>query len=508
MKFYRSRFFWFFIIAFFIVSLLIYSVYSSSKGNFLQFTDVLEKTNDPSISPTISNSTFTKTTYFVPVTNLKSMVLNVSANDLKAVEVSVLSDEVEQIKSIEGLENIAKVKEFGTYQELFEYINSDKTRLGIVGFDKLDQKLKALDYENSRLLAKGADLTSYKLKLVEEEFSKEVSENQSNFDQTKLKVVGHTGSIIGARGVMLTAQRRFNNDYTKLFESTKPLFDSMDYVSATLEAPFEGTGKYCDRCLTFVGDDRLVNGIKYSGIDMVSLGANHIMNGGVSALKNSQTKLTEAGILHTGASTINNDDAGKPVLADVNGLKIAYLGFVDSPGRSEWAQKNSPGAANISDWEIDVNGNTTKYEPNEERIKYFFQRAKDLKPDLIFVIMHWGGQEYKQVPTAYTKKLASLMVKHGADAILGDHPHWVQEMEFMENKPVFYCVGNYVFDQTWSEETKQGLSAEMSIYNGKIVNLRFYPHYVQTQGVPELIPPTSAKYSQILNRMWDVTKVK
>lgn len=507
MKFYKTRFFWFFVFSFLITTLLIYSLYSSSKGQILTFTNLLEQTNTPSIEPTSSEFLSKKTTYFVPVTNMKSMSLNISTSELLSQEVSVLSDQTNQIKKINGLENLKLIKEFGTYKELFDYLNSDTTKIGIVSFTDLDQKLKALDFEGERLLAKSEDLSKYKLKLIEDITTPQPSEDTANFDQNKLRIVGHTGSIIGARGVMVTGQK-LGNDYTKLFAPTKPIFDQMDYVSGTLEAPFEGKGKFCDRCLTFVGDDRIVDGIKYSGIDMLSLGANHIMNGGVSALKNSQDKLNEAGILNTGASIINNDDAGKPVLADVNGLKIAYLGFVDSPGRSEWAGKNSPGAANISDWEVDANGNTTKYEPNEERIKYFFDRAKALKPDLIFVIMHWGGQEYTQVPTSYTKKLAKLMIDNGADAILGDHPHWVQEMEFIKDKPVFYCVGNYVFDQTWSEETRQGLTAEMSIYDGKIINLKFYPHYIKTQGIPEPVQPSDPKYKQILGRMWDVTKVK
>jgi poly-gamma-glutamate synthesis protein (capsule biosynthesis protein) len=150
-----------------------------------------------------------------------------------------------------------------------------------------------------------------------------------------------------------------------------------------------------------------------------------------------------------------------------------------------------------------------KYEPNETRIKYFLDRAKALNPDMVIVIMHWGGREYITEKLDYQNTLANLLTKHGADVILGDHVHWVQEVEFKGNKPVFYGVGNFIFDQMWSTETKQGISIELNIVDKKLVNFRLHPHqlYLYDKGMPILLKPEQKEYQDILQRIWNASEI-
>jgi poly-gamma-glutamate synthesis protein (capsule biosynthesis protein) len=54
------------------------------------------------------------------------------------------------------------------------------------------------------------------------------------------------------------------------------------------------------------------------------------------------------------------------------------------------------------------------------------------------------------------------MVENGADLIIGHHPHWVQNSEMVGDTLVYYSLGNFIFDQMWSEETKKGLVVKMT----------------------------------------------
>ncbi len=506
MKFYKSRYFWFFAISLLIVSFLFYSLYFNSRNQILGLTDFFnsEKTSVEVEKPLF---THTKTSFFLPIAGIKSTRSNINLSEALNLEFLTIEGSSKAILEIKDFQDI-KIKEVADFDTLSKSLNSNLNSVGILNFDDMSFRVKALSFENILLLKKNPDIEKYALKNIERITSDQDIPDQSNFDPKLFTVIGHTGSIIGARGTQYTAETRFKGDYTKLFASTKTLFDKMDFVSGTMEAPILGKGRECDRCMAFVGPEKLMDGIKYAGIDLLSTAANHIMDGGDEGLANTQKKIAEAGILQLGSSLKNNDEAGKPILAEINGVKIAYIAFNDTPGRNQWAGPNKSGAANISDWEVNANGQTIKYEPNEERIKFFMQRAKDLNPDLIFVLPHWGGQEYTQKPLAYTRKLAQLLVKHGADAILGDHPHWIQEMEYIDGKPVWYCVGNYVFDQTWSEETMQGFTIELNIYNSKIINYRLHPHYAKVQGVPELLAPSDPKYQNILNRVWNVSELE
>ena len=77
--------------------------------------------------------------------------------------------------------------------------------------------------------------------------------------------------------------------------------------------------------------------------------------------------------------------------------------------------------------------------------------------------VHWG-QEYQIKSSVFQQKLARKIIDSGADLIIGHHPHVVQEIEIYNNKLIFYSLGNFVFDQYFSEQTQQGLAVALEIY--------------------------------------------
>lgn len=84
--------------------------------------------------------------------------------------------------------------------------------------------------------------------------------------------------------------------------------------------------------------------------------------------------------------------------------------------------------------------------------------------DWVVVSVHWGA-ELRDWPQPDQRRLAAWFVDHGADAVMGHHPHVVIAPECVHGRPVFYSLGNHVFDQKYPE-TKRGLIADCRLRDG------------------------------------------
>ncbi len=82
--------------------------------------------------------------------------------------------------------------------------------------------------------------------------------------------------------------------------------------------------------------------------------------------------------------------------------------------------------------------------------------------DVLIVSPHWGV-EYQKEPTSSMRKNARLFIDHGADAVIGAHPHVVGNIDEYQGKKIFYSLGNFAFDQYFSKETMNGLAVHISI---------------------------------------------
>ena len=73
---------------------------------------------------------------------------------------------------------------------------------------------------------------------------------------------------------------------------------------------------------------------------------------------------------------------------------------------------------------------------------------------------HWGI-EYRATPSP-SSRLGPRAIDAGADIVIGNHPHWAEGMEVYKGKPIWYALGNFVFDQTWSDYTMEGITLELT----------------------------------------------
>ncbi|MBU1533860.1 CapA family protein [Myxococcota bacterium] len=160
-------------------------------------------------------------------------------------------------------------------------------------------------------------------------------------------------------------------------------------------------------------------------LDVVSLANNHMLDFGPRGLTDTMTWLTKHTIAFTGAGA-NSKAARRGVTLDLKGTKAIFLAYNERPPKSFFATKRRPGTARL-------------YEP---QIIHDIKRLKK-KDNLVFVSLHWGT-EHTDIPRPYQVKRAHRLIRAGADAIIGHHPHRPQSLEMYRGKPVIYSLGNFI----------------------------------------------------------------
>ena len=87
--------------------------------------------------------------------------------------------------------------------------------------------------------------------------------------------------------------------------------------------------------------------------------------------------------------------------------------------------------------------------------------------DFQIVYIHWGD-EYMLKHNSTQEVLAKQLIDAGADTIIGHHPHVVQDIDVYKDKPIFYSLGNFIFDQYFSVDVQQGLLLKLSFINSEV----------------------------------------
>jgi poly-gamma-glutamate synthesis protein (capsule biosynthesis protein) len=120
------------------------------------------------------------------------------------------------------------------------------------------------------------------------------------------------------------------------------------------------------------------------------------------------------------------------------------------------------------------------------------------------VFPHWGA-EYRYSPFQNQQRLARQIIDAGADMIIGNHAHYAAAVEVYKGKPIWYALGNFVFDQTWSEPTMEGISLELTFQGAELQQIRMRPHIILDKAQPNFMDP--AKDGRfVLGPIYDASK--
>jgi hypothetical protein len=114
-----------------------------------------------------------------------------------------------------------------------------------------------------------------------------------------------------------------------------------------------------------------------------------------------------------------------------------------------------------------------------EKVEMIKSIKEENKIDYLIIYESWGI-EYTNKANSHQVDLAHAFIDNGADLVVASHPHWVQNIEFYKGKPIFYALGNFIFDQTHTLPTRQSVVANLNYYNGQLRNIEIIP--LQTCG--------------------------
>lgn len=218
-------------------------------------------------------------------------------------------------------------------------------------------------------------------------------------------------------------------DYTGCFQFVKPYIASADVAIGNLEVtlagpPYQGYP-------TFSAPDELLFALKDAGMDVLVTANNHCVDKGKKGLERTIEMLDSLKIPHTGTFV---DEASRlndyPLIIQKNGFKLALLNYTFS---TNGLPVTSPNIVNRIDTTL---------------IRRDLEKAMKMSPDKIIVFTHWGI-EYESLPAQSQKDVTRFCFDHGADLVIGAHPHVIQPMEWRkkDDQLIAYSLGNFVSGQ-------------------------------------------------------------
>jgi len=253
----------------------------------------------------------------------------------------------------------------------------------------------------------------------------------------------------------------------------RDLIKGADIAAANFENPAPNNPSWHTKGTVFSANPKFIDGLANAGIDYVSLANNHIRDAGGAGLLQTITNVKKRGIAVSGAGK-NLAAARTPAILEAAGTRVAILGY-DAIAGGYHATATKIGSAGLS----------------APAVKADVAAARTAGADVVIVYPHWGT-EYDPTPFANQKKLAEMIIDNGADMVIGNHAHWAGAMEVYKGKPIWYALGNFVFDQTWSEPTMEGITLELTFRGTTLVQVRMRPHVILDKAQPNFLDPAGA----------------
>lgn len=260
-----------------------------------------------------------------------------------------------------------------------------------------------------------------------------------------------TGDVMLGRSVNTQMHKR--QDFHWPFRKISTILKDADIAVINLESPFNRNCPLTDTGMSFCASPSAVDGLVYSGVDIANLANNHIGNQGRAGFEFTKSLLSSRNITPIGLGTHHT--------VEIHGVKLAFLGFSDI----------GP-----------VYGGVSSATP--ENIKSQISLAKS-QSDIVLTTFHWGNEYSRH--SKRQENLAHLAIDSGADVVVGHHPHWIQAIEVYKDKPIYYSLGNLVFDQMWSDPTRRGLILRLN-FSGKVLQSHeTFPIKIFNYGQPAIV---------------------
>lgn len=290
------------------------------------------------------------------------------------------------------------------------------------------------------------------------------------------------GDVLLSRHVGTKIDQTQNPDLP--FAGLRDMLTQADITFGNLECPLSRNPHPLREGLVFRCLTKYVPGLLNAGFDVLSTANNHAFDQGIDDLEFTVEYLQNQNILPVGTG----DDQEPSVMLERHGTKFGFLAY-SYTARNDGGRSTHP---QIATMEI-------------QKLESDISRLKALGADVIVVSMH-AGIEYTRKPNQQQIEFARAAIDAGANAVIGHHPHWIQEVEIyppssppaspeakiggekegVKSGVIFYSLGNFVFDQMWSENTREGLMVELKFQDAKLQQAKLIPIIIDNYCCPRL----------------------
>lgn len=242
--------------------------------------------------------------------------------------------------------------------------------------------------------------------------------------------VTFTGDMLLDRGVRQIIERHHGDAGCLFSPSVDSVFAGSHIVIANLECPATAIKSPALKNFVFRGEPEWLQALQEHGITHLNLANNHSIDQGRKGLIDTRDNILKAGMVPIGAGNCMNE-ATQPVLIAthprnvyvVTSLRLALENFsylTDQPCVSQ-----------------------ESFEQLEQRVRQL--RSEDPQCCIV-VCLHWGA-EHMMKPAIQQATQAHRLIDAGADALIGHHTHTMQTVEHYKGAPIYYSIGNFIFDQ-------------------------------------------------------------
>lgn len=260
----------------------------------------------------------------------------------------------------------------------------------------------------------------------------------STTSATRTTRILFTGDILLDRGVR-TAIEQHGTDH--LFSrSVDSVCRSSQIVVGNLECPATRIKAPVQKLYIFRGEPEWLQALKKHGFTHLNLANNHSIDQGRQGLMDTRQNILKAKMTPVGAGHTMSE-AAQPVLLTshprkvwmIASLRLALENFSYLPDRPCVSQ-----------------------EPMDSLLTRVHRLRQKDPQAVIIVSLHWGGEHTLQ-PVPSQRLEAHRLINAGADALICHHTHTLQTVEYYHDKPIYYSIGNFIFDQRKPQNSKAAM---------------------------------------------------
>lgn len=243
-------------------------------------------------------------------------------------------------------------------------------------------------------------------------------------------------------------------DKNYLFKNVQAIFGKDDITVVNLEGTFTSATRSQDKLYNFKGPKRYAEFLKNGSVEYVNLSNNHSYDYFQVGFDD-----TKAALAYYGVGKFCDDSA---TVATANKINIGLLGYYGFSKDQGLLRQMRSDITNL--------------------------RAGNC--NLVVVSFHWGVEQ-SYLPNSTQIFLAHYAIDHGADLVVGHHPHVLQGAEIYKKKAIFYSLGNFAFGGNNNPRDKDTIILQLKYEQNTIgYQLRIIPCSISSRADVNNYQPT------------------